>query len=38
VQQDKVTGTPTFFFNGKKVAEGEVTEAQLDKAFADASK
>lgn len=38
VQQDKVTGTPTFFFNGKKVAEGEVTEAQLDAAFAEANK
>ncbi|HEV2530344.1 DsbA family protein [Phenylobacterium sp.] len=38
VDQDKVTGTPTFFFNGKKVAEGEVTEAQLDQAFAEASK
>jgi protein-disulfide isomerase len=38
VKQDKVTGTPTFFFNGKKIAEGEVTEAQLDQAFADASK
>lgn len=38
VQQDKVTGTPTFFFNGKKVAEGEVTEAQLDQAFNAAAK
>ena len=38
VQQDKVTGTPTFFFNGKKVAEGEVTEAQLDQAFNEAAK
>jgi protein-disulfide isomerase len=38
VQQDKVTGTPTFFFNGKKVAEGEVASAQLDQAFAEASK
>ncbi|MFC3068590.1 DsbA family protein [Phenylobacterium soli] len=38
VQEDKVTGTPTFFFNGKKVAEGEVTAAQLDQAFAEASK
>ena len=38
VQQDKVTGTPTFFFNGKKIAEGEVTEAQLDQAFTEASK
>ena len=38
VQVDKVTGTPTFFFNGKQVAEGEVSEAQLDQAFAAASK
>ena len=38
VTQDKVTGTPTFFFNGKKIAEGEVTQPQLDQAFADASK
>jgi protein-disulfide isomerase len=38
VQQDKVTGTPTFFFNGKNVAEGEVTEAQLDQAYAAAAK
>lgn len=38
VQQDKVTGTPTFFFNGKKVAEGEVTPAQLDQAYAEAAK
>ena len=38
VQVDKVTGTPTFFFNGKKVGEGEVTEAQLDQAFNDAAK
>jgi len=38
VQVDKVTGTPTFFFNGKQVAEGEVSEAQLDQAFTAASK
>jgi protein-disulfide isomerase len=38
VQQDKVTGTPTFFFNGKKVAEGEVLPAQLDQAYAEAAK
>jgi len=38
VQQDKVTGTPTFFFNGKKIAEGEVTAAQLDQAYAEAAK
>ena len=38
VQEDKITGTPTFFFNGKKIAEGEVTEAQLDQAYAEAAK
>jgi len=38
VKQDKITGTPTFFVNGKKVAEGEVTLAQLDAAIAAASK
>jgi protein-disulfide isomerase len=38
VKEDGVTGTPTFFVNGKKVAEGEVTEAQLDAAVAAASK
>jgi len=38
VQEDKVTGTPTFFFNGKKVAEGEVAPAQLDQAYAEAAK
>jgi protein-disulfide isomerase len=38
VQQDKITGTPTFVVNGKKVAEGEVTLPQLDSAVAEASK
>lgn len=38
VKKDKITGTPTFFVNGKKVAEGEVTMAQLDAAIAEASK
>ncbi|MFN3524254.1 MAG: DsbA family protein [Phenylobacterium sp.] len=38
VKQDKITGTPTFFVNGKKIAEGEVTLAQLDAAIAEASK
>jgi len=38
VKQDGVTGTPTFFVDGKKVAEGEVTLAQLDAAVAAASK
>ena len=38
VTEDKVSGTPTFFVNGKKVAEGEVTMAQLDAAIAAAAK
>ena len=38
VKKDKITGTPTFFVNGKKIAEGEVTMAQLDAAIAEASK
>jgi protein-disulfide isomerase len=38
VQQDKITGTPTFVVNGKKIAEGEVTMAQLDAAVAEAAK
>lgn len=31
-----VTGTPTFFVNGKKVSDGEVTLEVLDKAIAEA--
>jgi protein-disulfide isomerase len=38
VKDDKVTGTPTFFVNGKEIATGEVTLAQLDAAIAAASK
>ena len=38
VTEDKITGTPTFFVNGKKVAEGEVTLDQLSAAIAEASK
>jgi protein-disulfide isomerase len=38
VQEDKITGTPTFVVNGKKVGEGEVSLAQLDSAIAAASK
>ena len=38
MREDKITGTPTFFVNGKKIAEGEVTMAQLDAAIAEASK
>ncbi len=36
--KDGVAATPTFFVDGKKVAEGEVTLAQLDAAIAAASK
>lgn len=38
-QRDRnVTSTPTFFFNGKKVKEGEMTMEELDAAVAEASK
>jgi protein-disulfide isomerase len=33
---DKISATPTFFVNGKKVGEGEVSLAQLDAAIAQA--
>jgi protein-disulfide isomerase len=38
VKEDKITGTPSFVVNGKKVAEGEVSLAQLDAAIAEAAK
>ncbi|MEO8114637.1 MAG: thioredoxin domain-containing protein [Phenylobacterium sp.] len=38
VRDEKITGTPTFVINGKKIAEGEVTMAQLDAAVAEAAK
>ena len=38
-QRDRnVTSTPTFFVNGKKVKEGEMTMEELDAAVAEASK
>jgi protein-disulfide isomerase len=37
-REDKITGTPTFFINGKKIAEGELSMAQIDAAVAEASK
>ncbi|PZQ63863.1 MAG: disulfide bond formation protein DsbA [Phenylobacterium zucineum] len=38
-QRDRnITSTPTFFFNGKKVKEGEMTMEELDAAVAEASK
>ena len=38
VSQDKISATPTFFINGKKVQEGEMTMEQLDAAVAAAGK
>jgi protein-disulfide isomerase len=38
VREDKITGTPSFFVNGKKIAEGEVSMAQLDAAITEAAK
>ncbi|MBX3485841.1 DsbA family protein [Phenylobacterium sp.] len=38
-QKDRgVSSTPTFFFNGKKAKEGEMTLEELDAAVAEASK
>lgn len=34
----QISGTPTFFFNGKKVKEGEMSAAELEAAVAAASK
>lgn len=34
--RDKIDGTPTFVMNGKQVASGEVTLAQMDAAVAEA--
>ena len=36
IEKDKVSGTPTFIVNGKTVASGEMTLAQLDAAIAEA--
>ena len=36
VNDDKVTGTPTFIVNGKKVGDGEMSMEQLDAAIAEA--
>ena len=36
VKDDKITGTPTFVVNGKKVGDGEMSMEQLDKAIAEA--
>ena len=38
MKQDKISATPTFFMNGKKFAEGEISMAELDAAVAEASK
>jgi protein-disulfide isomerase len=36
VKDDKITGTPTFVVNGKKVGDGEMSMEQLDAAIAEA--
>ena len=38
VKVDKITATPSFMINGKKLKEGEMTMAELDAAVAEASK
>ena len=38
VKTDKVSATPTFIMNGKKIKEGEITLSELDAAVAEASK
>jgi protein-disulfide isomerase len=38
INEDKISGTPTFVVNGKQVATGEVTLDQLSAAIAAASK
>lgn len=38
VKEGDISGTPTFFVNGKKVGEGELSLAQLDAAIAAAGK
>ena len=36
VKEDKISGTPTFIVNGKKVGDGEMSMEQLEKAIAEA--
>jgi len=38
IKQDRITGTPAFFINGKSVGSGEISLAALEKAVAEASK
>ena len=38
IKDRNISSTPTFFFNGKKVKEGEMTMEELDAAVAEASK
>jgi protein-disulfide isomerase len=38
IKDAKISATPTFFFNGKKVKEGEMTMEELDAAVAAAAK
>ena len=35
-RKDNISGTPTFFMNGKQIASGEVTIQQLEAAVAEA--
>jgi protein-disulfide isomerase len=37
-REDKITSTPTFVMNGKKIKEGEISLTELDAAVAEASK
>jgi len=38
IKDTNISSTPTFFFNGRKVKEGEMTMEELDAAVAEASK
>lgn len=38
IRDDRISATPTFVVNGKKIKEGEITMAELDAAVAEASK
>ncbi|MGE5502483.1 MAG: DsbA family protein [Ignavibacteriales bacterium] len=36
-KEAKITGTPTFFFNGERYDKGEMPMAELDAAYAKAA-
>ena len=38
IKQDRITGTPAFFINGKSVGSGEISLEALEKAVAEASR